>query len=348
MKRHHLGVSIGLLSVAAVGFHIWNLVFFFGGGVCRARRRLVHFSEAGHCKGAPLVAHHSSGSQLDLAVSSSFARPVYDVVTLNDELLVLELRMRELASVVDFFVINEQPKTTTGRPKPMHFRMNMAAFAEFSGQIILVNETVPDHLSDPWAREYATRVLGLNTVRRFAPPDALILFADVDEIPSCWTVHALKHSPKFPLDTFLHLSMPFFYYSLRWRESGPFSNAKAFTMAYLERYADPEKLFFDLSAHHYKLCDAGWHCSYCLGVEGVQNKLISFAHTEFTGPPYTDPGHILECMRSGKDIFMRPGYAFTLNQDHFNLPSPLQTMPERFASFWPRVVDHGRVDVTGL
>ena len=25
MKRHHLGVSIGLLSLAAVAFHIWNL-----------------------------------------------------------------------------------------------------------------------------------------------------------------------------------------------------------------------------------------------------------------------------------------------------------------------------------
>jgi hypothetical protein len=82
MKRHRL-VLIGLLLLAVVGFHIWNLVFFFGGGVCRARRRFVHFSEVGHCKGAPLVAHHSSGSQLDLAGSSSFARPVYDLVTFS-------------------------------------------------------------------------------------------------------------------------------------------------------------------------------------------------------------------------------------------------------------------------
>jgi len=345
VKQRFFGVLIGVFSLVAVGLYVWIPALFFRGVVCPVRKTVLYQGND-HCSGAPLVAYHSNGGALDLKISTSFVRPVYDLVTFNDELLVLEMRMRELVSVVDFFVINEQPRTTTGRPKPMHFRLNMARFAEFSAKIILVNETVPEHLSDPWDREHAGRVLGLNTVKNAAPPDALILFADVDEIPSCWTVNVLKRSPSFPQNAFMHLSMPYFYYSLRWTGNGPFSNIKAFTMAYLERYSPLEKLFFDLAVQHYVLCDSGWHCSYCLGVSGVQNKLVSFAHTEFTGPPYTDPNHILECMRSGKDIFMRHEYVYTLNLDSQNLPVALKTMTSRFASFWPRVIAHGRVDVT--
>jgi hypothetical protein len=342
VKQHLIGCLVGLSSLAALWLCVW-FPLTNKGVVCPVRK-LPLYSSDGNCRGPPLVAYHSDGGQLDLAVSTSFARPVYDLVTFNDELLILEMRMRELDSVVDFFVINEQPMTSAGDPKPMHFRQNMAMFAEFSAKIILVSETVPTHLSDPWAREHAGRVLGLNTVKKFAPPDALILFADADEIPSCWTVYVLKHSPAFPLNTFMHLSMQYFYYSLRWRGDGPFSNIKAFTMSFLESYADSGRLFFDRSTSHHVLCDSGWHCSYCMGVSGVQKKLVSFAHAEYSGPQFTDPNHILECMRSGTDIFMRPGQVYTLNLDNQHLPMALKTMPKRFASFWPRVMDHGRVD----
>ena len=344
VKQHVIVVMTTLCVLSFMGYCIWNPLHFFRGAVCPVRRAQL-YSSYGHCSGAPLVAHHSEGGVLDLVVSSTFTRPVYDLVTFNDEFLVLEMRMRELVSVVDFFVINEQPLTTSGSPKPMHFRRNMARFAEFSAQIILVNETVPEHIRDPWDREYAGRVLGLNTVKKFAPSDALILFADVDEIPSCWTVHVLKHSPSFPRDAFMHLSMPYFYYSLRWKGNVLFSNIKAFTMPYLKSYTHPEKLFFGMDEPHYVLCDSGWHCSYCLGVAGVQNKLLSFAHTEFAGPPYIDPDHILECMRGGKDIFMRPGAEYTLNMDHHYLPWAVKAMPERFISFWPQITARGRVDV---
>ena len=177
--------------------------------------------------------------------------------------------MRELADVVDFFVINEQPKTSFGMPKPLYFQMNKALFAEFNSKIIVVNETISDDLKNSWD-EHAGRLLSLDLVKRIAPSDALIIFADVDEIPFCWTVYVLKHSPSLPPSAFMHLSMPYFYYSLCWKGQRPFSNAKAFLMSYLQGYARPPKdLFFDDKSQHYTLMDSGWHCSYCMSVVGV-------------------------------------------------------------------------------
>ena len=58
------------------------------------------------CKkeGVPLIAYSDNGNSLKLTISESCVRPVYDLITFNDELLILrlELRMRELADVVDF------------------------------------------------------------------------------------------------------------------------------------------------------------------------------------------------------------------------------------------------------
>ena len=297
------------------------------------------------CNGVPLTVHSSNGASLDLTVSDSFERPVYDLITFNDELLVLELRLRELVGVVDFFVINEQPKTSSGMPKPLYYRMHKALFAEFNSKIIVVNETISDELNNSWEREHAGRVLSLNAVMKIAPPNALIIFADVDEIPSCWTVFVLKHSPAFPTSTFVHLSMPYFYYSLRWRGERPFSNVKAFLGMYLEEYADPADLFFDMNTQHYVLPDSGWHCSYCMSVVGVVSKLISFAHTEYSRQPYTNPDHILECMRGGEDLFMRQTHQYILNRDDNRVPFAVTSMPERFGSFMPQIDGNGRVIV---
>ena len=244
--------------------------------------------------------------------------------------------------MVDFFVINEQPKTSFGMPKPLYFQMNKALFAEFNSKIIVVNETISDDLKNSWD-EHAGRLLSLDLVKRIAPSDALIIFADVDEIPFCWTVYVLKHSPSLPPSAFMHLSMPYFYYSLCWKGQRPFSNAKAFLMSYLQGYARPPKdLFFDDKSQHYTLMDSGWHCSYCMSVVGV---VISFAHTEYSMPTYTNPDHILECIRGGKDLFMRPTHQYTLNKDEANVPFGLLSMPARFASFMPRIDENGRVIV---
>jgi len=260
-------------------------------------------------------------------------RVVYDLITFNDELDMLELRMIELDPVVDFFVINEQPMTYTGRPKPMYYRLNSARFATYHSKILLVNKTVPDSITEPWARGRASRVLGLMTVKAVAPANALVLYSDVDEVPTCWTIFVLKHTQAFPAATFIHLSMQLYYYNLRWRAENSFSNSQVFLVSLLDSYTPLESLFLDGSTPHYTVNSAGWHCSYCMDVAGISNKLRSFEHTEFSGPPFTDPEHILQCVKTGSDLFLRPHRYFlnALSQiDGAQAPYALTIMPDRF------------------
>lgn len=268
-------------------------------------------------------------------------RLVYDLITFNDELDMLELRMIELAPVVDFFVINEQPVTYTGKPKPLHYQLNQDRFARFRAQILVVNHSVPDTGADVWGRERMSRVVGLQHVKEVAPKDALVLFTDVDEVPTCWTMYVLKHTKSFPSYTFVHLAMQLYYYNLRWRAEDSFSNSRVFVSSLLDSYTPLESLFNDGNTHHYSISNAGWHCSYCMNVSAIVNKLVSFSHTEYSGPPFTDPEHISRCMETGMDLFLRQKRFFWNDMDQIagaRTPYALALMPDRFAQFRPEEI----------
>ena len=63
---------------------------------------------------------------------------IYDCVPLFQELDLLELRLRELAPVVDRFVIVEANKTHSGKDKPLHFMEQQRRFAPWLNKIIYV------------------------------------------------------------------------------------------------------------------------------------------------------------------------------------------------------------------
>ena len=252
---------------------------------------------------------------------SRLLRPVYDLFLFHSELDMLEMRLLELRGLVDRFVLLEQPLTSSGAPKPMHYRLNAARFAAFP--IVAVNATVPSDITHSWAREHASRVLLLDAARALAPLDALLLLSDVDEVPSRRSVRALKHAAAMPSDAFVHLEMPMFYYSFRWRmRDVDLSMSKAFLRSYLDTYPQPiEKLFFDLSTPHWVLRRAGWHCSYCaMSPDAIVAKIRAFAHQEFNRPPFTDVAYVQGCVAKGKDLFQR-GLTFVCNHDRQDLPS---------------------------
>ncbi len=202
--------------------------------------------------------------------SAASVRPVYDAFLFSGELDLLELRLLELGDVVDFFVLLEQPLTSFGTPKPMHYSLSRheERFARYRRQIISIGGSVPADVVNGMAREAASRALLLHTVRLIAPPEALILFSDVDEIFSCWTVDTLRRSPGMPNGTFVHVLLPQFFYSFRWRQRNDFSYSKAFLRSYLDVYPyNANSLFYEYATPHYELRNEGWHCSYCMPSE---------------------------------------------------------------------------------
>ena len=74
-------------------------------------------------------------------------RTLYDCFLFFNELDMLELRLRELGSVVDRFVLVESAWTFQGKRKPMIFKENQSRFARWADKIIHV--AVHDDIGPP-------------------------------------------------------------------------------------------------------------------------------------------------------------------------------------------------------
>lgn len=111
---------------------------------------------------------------------------VYDCFTFYNEFELLELRLRSLWDVVDYFVIVEANRKHTGEPKIFNFWERQDEFKDFLPKIRFVPadmSNVPFKGVGDWAIENAQR----NAIMQGlvdAEPDDLILISDLDEIPN--------------------------------------------------------------------------------------------------------------------------------------------------------------------
>jgi beta-1,4-mannosyl-glycoprotein beta-1,4-N-acetylglucosaminyltransferase len=274
---------------------------------------------------------------------------IFDCFTFFNELDLLEIRLHELAPVVDRFVIAESSLTFTGRPKPLHFLNNKARFAAFAEKIIHV--IVDDHpvTASAWEREWHQR----NALERAvaeAAPDDLILLSDVDEIPRAEVISKIKSSPP-RRNEIICLELRMFYYFAnleydeRWLRRGPRCLVKAgyFGMQHLRNIKGPHpwplrNMFRSISAWRESgrlllrkaIPDAGWHFSYLGGVAAIQEKIQSTADGWRLAADFKDAGMIQA--RISKRIAVRDGPASQLHlrsiDDSF--PTYLRANLERY------------------
>ena len=140
---------------------------------------------------------------------------VFDCFTFFNELDLLEVRLNELAPVVDVFVIAEATRTFTGKEKPLYFKENSARFAPFLDRMVhVVVDDFPD-TSSSWTREIHQR----DCVRRglaSAGPEDILLLSDVDEIPRAGSVAQMLDDPPGPNEVIcFELDWHAFYFNVR-------------------------------------------------------------------------------------------------------------------------------------
>lgn len=215
---------------------------------------------------------------------------VYDCFTFFNELDVLEIRLHELDSVVDKFVIVESHKTFTNLDKPLFYAENQDRFARFSDKIIHVVAENIEGEGIHWEREEHQRnqiVRGLSG----ANPEDAILIGDVDEIPSAKAVSenlASEHLVAFELyHTYGFLDLFF----------GMWQNGTRLTKRRNIETPQKTRLGGGKMIHR-----AGWHFAYLGDPEHVAQKLRSFSHVEFDRPPFNDPDHIAREMARGRTM----------------------------------------------
>jgi beta-1,4-mannosyl-glycoprotein beta-1,4-N-acetylglucosaminyltransferase len=78
--------------------------------------------------------------------------------------------------------------------------------------------------------------------------------------------------------------------------------------------------------------DAGWNFTWMGGLDRIVQKARAFAHQECDQPQFTDPEHILECLRQGRPIFGgREPLQFVPVDESF--PAFVRQHPDKFSTW---------------
>jgi beta-1,4-mannosyl-glycoprotein beta-1,4-N-acetylglucosaminyltransferase len=265
-----------------------------------------------------------------------------DAILFTDELDMLELRLNELDSVVDKFVIVEalEAHGSVKRREPCFaYHRDHPALKKFAHKIVyeVLTELRPPYTdgTSGWARENYHRECLMLPVLQIAGPDDIVIVSDADEIPRAKTIQRyLGLRDQIPGLCFLRLDHYFYNvncYDAVWMRSsiGPLR-------AYQDMggFQPPRGHLGDVIGREVTaLNNAGWHFSSFFPVERLREKLQNFAHAyevrpllEFSDDQLKTIIRARKNIFTGKDLAHRP----TLNP---TLPQYFLDNLERFSAF---------------
>ena len=228
---------------------------------------------------------------------------IYDCFPFFNELDLLEIRLNELNSNVDVFVLVEATRTHSGQFKPLYYHMNRPRFVKFSSKIlhIIVEDmpTTPEEiqnaispqdrkwldtgyqLGDNWVRERFQR----NAIMRGLMDccdDDIVIIEDADEMVR---PEIIANLDKTMCDGSNAVEQTLHTYYLNWK----CMNMKWFGSKILRR-----KFIDNPSEHRFHtpascvINNGGWHFGYVGGAEAIRMKIRSYAHQEFAIPEVLD------------------------------------------------------------
>jgi len=230
---------------------------------------------------------------------------VYDCFLFFDELDVLDIRLHELASVVDKFVLVESTKTFRNKNKSLYYAENRERFEEFEDQIIHVIVTDTPRSAASWEVEYFQRnamVRGLTQCK----PDDIILMSDVDEIPRASTIFLNDWVSAFTFQKCYWFAQTVSYYYLNYISNILWNGSR---VVQYKNIGTPQA-WRDQSGKGLDL--AGWHMSYLGSVERISKKISAFAHSEYDVPEFNNVEHLAKCLEKGVDLFNRDHIVFNI------------------------------------
>lgn len=222
---------------------------------------------------------------------------IIDCFLFFDEFDLLEIRLRELADVVDAHFLLESSLTFSGKTKPRYFREHDTdRFDEWRDRIWVVSPRVPEALlGNPWAIEAYHRDALMDYMTPKGCEDIVIL-SDADEIPCADWVRRLPDL--LQSHDVVGGDQRLYWYWLNCRREDDWVAGTRATLSGRIKESHPGESL--RKAKSYNAGWSGWHFSY---MGDVQKKLAAFSHTELNRPPFNDPEHIRTCKDTCTDIF---------------------------------------------
>lgn len=212
---------------------------------------------------------------------------IYDCFTFYNELDLLDLRLLEMHTEVDYFVIVEATTTFQNTPKPLYLKDNWERYAQYHNKIIhvIVDDMPLDQ--DPWQNEKFQRNAILRGLVNANPEDIAII-SDVDEIIRASAVKQMRQSDSHVFG----LRMPYFNFKLNYMLNDTVEKYCVWPVASkVAALSEPEELRnsrWSLNTFGYNekfalvelIEHAGWHFTYMGDTEFIRNKIRSFSHAE--------------------------------------------------------------------
>ncbi|GAA6012494.1 hypothetical protein JCM11491_004350 [Sporobolomyces phaffii] len=251
-------------------------------------------------------------------------REVWDAVIFSTEVDLLLVRLDELNPLVDKFFILDSDTTFTGNPKPLVLAdaLTTPPFAPYRDKIVY--STFRGHKlepgEDPFHQEAQMRMQMTDVLKRHFPTEdealpPVMVFSDLDEVPSFETVQLLKTCA---FESPLHLGMRSFLYSFEWEEGGEAASWRPQAWIWEQRGNGFEEYYRHGKVTDRVLVDSGWHCSWCFRtIAEFITKAQGYSHVDRLGSrpaALLRPHRIQETICKGLDMFSMLPEAYTYRE----------------------------------
>lgn len=271
---------------------------------------------------------------------------IYDSFIFFNELDLLEIRLHELDPVVDRFVLVEGSQTFVGANKPSHFLLNRDRYAAYLPKIthILVADW-PD-TGDAWQREFHQRDAQMRGCDDLCDDD-IVLFSDVDEIPSREAVAGLRGHDACSFafqQTFSYFRFDYLRQNQDpWLSSCTIGERKG-NMRY-ESVSDRRKSRLrrirdwraGKALDSFTVVDPpGWHASYLGDDAFVRNKIRNFSHQEYNEADFLERIDVEAILRSEGDLYGRAKAKWFIADRPVAVPHLVREQPDRFAKYFAK------------
>lgn len=234
---------------------------------------------------------------------------IYSGFTFFNELELLELRLEEMSSYVDYFIVVESNYTFRNKPKQYVLEQNWDQFARWHDQIIYVklDESTWPMSDNPWDNETFQRNAILAGALGAAPDD-VILIGDVDEIVRREAIDYVRANPS----KFYSFAMPLFNFRYNYmliNHAEHMNWVMGCTRDMLNQISPNELRGFRFSCNGHpefvNISHAGWHFTWLGDDAAALLKLASFSHSEADIPEVRDQVSIEESIRTGMTLDRR-------------------------------------------
>ncbi len=268
---------------------------------------------------------------------------IIDSFIFFNEKELVNLRVKYLNPLVDFFVIIEANITHQGKKKDWNFPSILKNdLKEYSHkiqyhQLNIDIEKIKNEESwiiadikgdDAWRIENFQRNYIKNACSEFSENDILII-SDVDEIPSRKKIDFIKKCD-FKTIAPIVLEQYLFHLDCNYLKLESWLGSIVTTIELCNKYSPNRHRRDRNKLSHFN--DGGWSFSSFGGPSKIREKLESIAHKEFNNEKFKNEDHINNCLKTGDDLFYRSVKSQKIRKNFF--PKDLLNLMEENPIFY--------------